>query len=137
MLNLFIVLLDGKMDGNNGLPVVASHLMHSADARAPFIINTVFGLPASMCVLWLILAGPGGKAAKKSFSLNQAVFEVVICTANAFALIAVNSRTSNVADSTYPWCVRFVFSWHPLFTSCDFLKRSRVSCAVSTEQLTI
>lgn len=48
MLNLFIVLLDGKTDGNNSLPVVASHLMHIADAQDPFIINTVFGLPANM-----------------------------------------------------------------------------------------
>lgn len=71
MLNLFIALQDGKMGGNNSLPVVASHLMHIADARDPFIISTVFGLPANICVLWLILAGPGDKAAEVFFLLTR------------------------------------------------------------------
>lgn len=74
--------------------------MHSADAQAPFIINIVLGLPASMCVMWLILAGPGDKAAE-IFSLNQAICEIAICIANVVCLIAINTTISSVAKLTF------------------------------------
>lgn len=126
MLNLFIGQLDGKMDGNHSLLVVVSHLkMHSADAQAPFIINIVLGLPASMCVMWLILAGPGDKAAE-IFSLNQANCAIAICIANVIWLIAINTTISSVAKLTFVWYIRFSFGFHfsgcQLFTSCVCLE---------------
>lgn len=55
------------MDGYHSL--LAVHLkMHGADAQDPFLIDIVLGLPASMCVMWLILAGPGDRAAGIFFS---------------------------------------------------------------------
>lgn len=74
--------------------------MHTADAQAPFLINIVLGLPASMCVMWLILAGPGDKAAE-IFSLNQAICEIAICIANVACLIAINTTISSVAKLTF------------------------------------
>lgn len=67
ILHLFIGQPDSKMDGYHSLLVV--HLkMHGADAQDPFLIDIVLGLPASMCVMWLILAGPGDRAAGIFFS---------------------------------------------------------------------
>lgn len=126
MLNLFIGQLDGKMDGNHSLLAVVSHLIYCADVQAPLIINIILGLPANMCVMWLILAGPGDKAAEM-LSLNQAVCELAICMANVVSLIAINIG-HNVANFTYLWyairfSLGFMFSGRPLFMSCVCFER--------------
>lgn len=126
MHNLFIGQLDGKMDGNHSLLTVVSHLIPCADAQAPLIINIVLGLPANMCVMWLILAGPGDKAAEM-FSLNQAVCELAICMENVILLIATNT-TYNAVHHTYLWStirfsLGFMFVGRPLFTSCVCFER--------------
>lgn len=126
LLCLFIGQLDGKMDGNHSQLDVVSHLI-CEDVQPPLIINIVLGLPANMCVMWLILAGPGDKAAD-IFSLNQAVCEVAICMSNAMLLIAVQTKGSNIAINTFIWyTVRFssgfIFSGRPLFMTCICLER--------------
>lgn len=127
ILNLFIGHVDGKMDGNHSLLPLASHLFHCADVQAPLIINIILGLPANVCVMCLIVAGPGNKAAE-ILSLNQAICEVAICMANVISLIAINITISNVTILTYflfavKFTLGFIFSGRPLFMSCICLER--------------
>lgn len=127
MLYLFIGLLHGKMDGNHSLLAIVPPLSYCADVQAPFILNLIFGLPANMLVLWLILAGPGDKAAE-IFSLSQAICEVSISMTNVPSLIIINTGMSNVASFTYIWYALrfswgFLFSGRPLFMSCVCLER--------------
>lgn len=115
------------MDGNYSQLDVDTHLIHCADAQIPLIINIVLGLPANVCVMWLILAGPGDKAAE-IFSFNQAACEVSICMANAIALVAMNIKMSDVAYFTcFFYTMRFsagfLFSGRPLFMGCVCLER--------------
>ncbi len=126
MLNLFIGRLDGKMDGNHSLLAGVHQLFPCGDLQTPVIINIVLGLPANMYVMWLILAGPGEKAAEV-FSLNQAICEVAICVSNVIYLIAMNIAISSVVSLTYLWhVVRFSFGLgflgRPLFLSCVCLE---------------
>lgn len=126
MLNLYIGQLDGRMDGNHSLLDLVSHLIHCADVQAPLIINIALCFPTNMCVTWLILAGPGDKAAE-IFSLNQAVCEVDICMANVVSLLANDTTGSNVAIFTYlrysiRFCWGFIFSRRPPFMSCVCLE---------------
>lgn len=115
------------MDGNHSLLDVVSQLTRCADAQPPLIINIALSLPANMCVMWLILAGPRDKAAE-IFSLNQAVCEVAICMANVISLIAINTPGSNVAINTFLYySIRFfwgfIFSGRPVFMTCICLDR--------------
>lgn len=114
------------MDGNHSLPADISHLICGAVAQAPLIINIILGLPANICVMWLILAGPRNKASA-IFSLNQAICEVVISMLNVIWLIVSNTIRSNLA--IFPYLLdlwRFtsgiVFSGQPLFVSCVCLE---------------
>lgn len=63
------------MDGNISLPDVPSLRLLCTNAWLPCIISVAPGLPANVCVMWLILAKPADEAADV-FSLNQAVCEV-------------------------------------------------------------
>ena len=127
LLNLFIGKLDGKMDGNHSQLDVVSHLLCCEDIQPALIINIILGLPANMCVMWLILAGPGDKAAD-IFSLNQAVCEVAICMSSAMSLIAFKTEGSSVAINIFIWYTvkfswGFILSGRPLFLSCVCFER--------------
>lgn len=86
------------MDGYHSLLVV--HLkMHCADAQDPFLIDIVLGLPASLRVMWLILAGPGDGAAG-IFSVFTEPF-VQLPSVCAVWLIAMKTTVSSAVKSSH------------------------------------
>lgn len=98
MLNPFIQQLDGKMRGNQSTGCYIS----SEDARCkcPGSIYYQYFSWSPCQDAWLILAGPGDKAAEL-LSLKPAIWQSAICIANMVWLIAINTTISTVAKLTY------------------------------------
>lgn len=86
------------MDGYHSLLVV--HLkMHCAETQDPFLIDIVLSLPASLCVMWLILAGPGVGAAGIFFVFTEPFVHLPsVC---AVWLIAMKTTVSGAVKSTH------------------------------------
>lgn len=115
------------MDGNHSLLASISFLINCEDAQSPFIINIVLCLPANMCVMWFILAGPREKASALSY-LNQAICEVFVSIASAMQLFAMSDLIFKFVNLTYleytmRFLLGFLFSGRPLFMSSICLER--------------
>lgn len=98
ILHLFIGQPDSSMDGYHSLLVV--HLkMHCADAQDPFLIDIVLGLPASLRVMWLILAEPEDGAAGIFCVFTEPFVQLPsVC---AVWLIAMKTTVSGSVKSTH------------------------------------
>lgn len=127
ILHLFIGQPDSSMDGYHSLLVV--HLkMHCADAQDPFLINIVLGLPASLHVMWLILAGPGDGAARIFFVFTEPFVQLPsVC---AVWLIAMKTTVSGCEVNPFSFLVLFLWvSFYGLFLNWARLCLSGVGWA--------